>query len=65
MSDQNKGDGEGKNPPGKGKGKPGGAKAKGGRIGGTNVGRVLRTAYDDALRESVPDDFLELLRKLD
>lgn len=28
-------------------------------------GRVLRTAYDDALREPVPDEFLDLLGKLD
>ena len=30
-----------------------------------NVGRALRTAYDDMLRESVPKDFLDLLGKLD
>lgn len=35
------------------------------RLSGSNVGRVLRTAYDDALREPVPDDFLDLLGKLD
>jgi len=29
------------------------------------VGRALRTVYDDMLREAVPKDFLELLRKLD
>lgn len=29
------------------------------------VGRALRTVYDDMLRESVPDDFLDLLNKLD
>lgn len=29
------------------------------------VGQALRTVYDDMLRESVPKDFLELLRKLD
>lgn len=29
------------------------------------VGRALRTVYDDMLRESVPDDFLDLLKKLD
>ena len=29
------------------------------------VGRALRTVYDDMLRETVPDDFLELLKKLD
>ena len=30
-----------------------------------SVGRALRTAYDDMLRESVPKDFLDLLGKLD
>lgn len=30
-----------------------------------NVGRALRTVYDDALREEVPKDFLDLLRRLD
>lgn len=35
------------------------------RLSGSNVGRVLRTAYDDALREAVPDEFLKLLGKLD
>jgi hypothetical protein len=29
------------------------------------VGRALRTVYDDMLREDVPTDFLDLLRKLD
>ena len=29
------------------------------------VGRALRTVYDDMLREDVPKDFLDLLRKLD
>ena len=29
------------------------------------VGRALRSVYDDTLRESVPDDFMNLLRKLD
>lgn len=32
--------------------------------GGT-IGRALRTVYDDMLREDVPKDFLDLLRKLD
>jgi hypothetical protein len=30
-----------------------------------SVGRALRTVYDDMLREDVPKDFLDLLRKLD
>ena len=29
-----------------------------------DVGRALRSAYDEALREDVPDDFLDLLGKL-
>ena len=30
----------------------------------SDVGRALRSAYDDTLREPVPDDFLNLLGKL-
>ena len=30
-----------------------------------SIGRALRTVYDDMLREEVPRDFLDLLRKLD
>ena len=29
------------------------------------VGRALRTVYDETLREEIPRDFLDLLRKLD
>lgn len=29
-----------------------------------NVGKALRSAYDETLREHVPDDFLDLLGKL-
>ncbi len=29
------------------------------------VGRALRSVYDETLREDVPSDFLDLLRKLD
>jgi hypothetical protein len=36
-----------------------------GKSRGSKWGRVLRTAYDDALREPVPDEFLDLLGKLD
>ena len=28
------------------------------------LGRALRTVYDDTLREAVPDDFLNLIGKL-
>ena len=30
----------------------------------TDLGRALRTIYDDTLRENVPDDFLDLIGKL-
>lgn len=30
-----------------------------------SVGRALKTVYDDMLREDVPQDFLDLLGKLD
>jgi len=29
-----------------------------------DVGRALRTIYDDTVREPVPDDFMDLLGKL-
>lgn len=29
------------------------------------IGRALRNVYDDMLREDIPDDFLNLLKKLD
>jgi hypothetical protein len=29
-----------------------------------DLGRALRTVYDDTLREAVPDDFLSLIGKL-
>ena len=37
---------------------------KKGRKKGTDIGRALRSIYDDTLRESVPDDFQDLLGKL-
>jgi len=30
----------------------------------SDLGRALRSVYDDTLRESVPDDFLDLIGKL-
>ena len=30
----------------------------------SDLGRALRTVYDDTLRESVPDEFMDLLGKL-
>jgi hypothetical protein len=32
--------------------------------GPDEVGKALKSAYDEALREDVPDDFLDLLGKL-
>ena len=46
-------------------GQKAGRRSSGAKLSGSNVGRVLRTAYDDALREAVPDEFLNLLGKLD
>lgn len=34
------------------------------RARSSDLGRALRSVYDDTLRESVPDDFLNLLGKL-
>ncbi|MEO6432559.1 MAG: NepR family anti-sigma factor [Sphingomicrobium sp.] len=51
--------GDGKKPP-----KP--PRGGGGRGGsGSDIGRALRSAYDDTVRESVPDEFMDLLGKLD
>ena len=30
----------------------------------TDIGRALRSVYDDTVREEVPDDFMDLLGKL-
>lgn len=37
---------------------------KGGKQRAGDLGRALRTIYDDTLRENVPDDFMNLLGKL-
>jgi hypothetical protein len=42
---------------------PGGVGKGGGRSG--DLGRALRSVYDDTLRETVPDEFLQLIGKLD
>lgn len=39
--------------------------ARKGRDRAGAVGRALKTVYDDMLREDVPQDFLDLLGKLD
>ncbi|MDL2341373.1 MAG: NepR family anti-sigma factor [Pseudomonadota bacterium] len=46
-------------------GNAGGGQKKPPRQGrSSDLGRALRTVYDDTLRESVPDDFMDLLGKL-
>ena len=37
---------------------------KSGKHRTSDLGRALRSVYDDTLRESVPDDFLNLIGKL-
>lgn len=41
---------------------PAPARKRGQRTG--DIGRALRSVYDETLRENVPDDFLSLLGKL-
>jgi anti-sigma factor NepR-like protein len=76
LSDRDKVDDEDGTPPSSAKkrgaggsdsrgGKGSGGKGGGRRARNSNWGRVLRTAYDDTLREPVPDDFRDLLGKLD
>jgi hypothetical protein len=45
-----------------GESRGGGGGTRGGRT--ADVGRALRSVYDETLREDVPDDFLNLLGKL-
>lgn len=45
-------------------GKPPSNKDKNGDQAPADVGRALKTVYDDTLREDVPADFLDLLDKL-
>lgn len=48
-----------------GRSKNSAASDRGGRKArSTDLGRALRSVYDDTLRETVPDDFLTLLGKL-
>ena len=44
------------------RGRDGGKGRRGKRTG--DIGRALRSVYDETLRENVPDDFLDLLGKL-
>lgn len=45
-------------------GKKLGTEKKAGKPKASDVGRALRTIYDDTVREPVPDDFIDLLGKL-
>lgn len=44
---------------------PGNPPKKKGKERAGDVGRALKTVYDDMVREDVPQDFLDLLGKLD
>ena len=44
--------------------KPTASERGGRRARSGDLGRALRSVYDDTLRETVPDDFLNLLGKL-
>lgn len=57
--------GTGKSSAGRGQPNRGSPDRKPRRDRNGTVGRALRTVYDDTLREEVPRDFLDLLRKLD
>lgn len=45
-------------------GKPAGKKDNKGDQSEADVGRALKSVYDDTLQEEIPDDFLDLLGKL-
>jgi hypothetical protein len=48
-----------------GRSKKSAASGRGGRKArSSDLGRALRSVYDDTLREAVPDDFVNLLGKL-
>ena len=66
MSASNRSDSKGAGKPRRSK-KASSSAAGGSRGGGSrkqDLGRALRTVYDDTLREPVPDDFLNLIGKL-
>ena len=44
--------------------KPADRDKKGRKQRSTDLGRALRSVYDDTLRETVPDEFVNLLGKL-
>ncbi|HEX6605205.1 MAG TPA: NepR family anti-sigma factor [Sphingomicrobium sp.] len=63
MSGQKRGEPEGAGNPKRSSRSPDPQK-KGKKQRSTDLGRALRSVYDDTLRESVPDEFLNLLGKL-
>lgn len=64
MSARKESDTDGTSEPGRSKKSK--ASERSGKSRRTNdLGRALRTVYDDTLREAVPDDFLSLIGKLD
>jgi hypothetical protein len=56
---QSEGGGQGSRPS-----KPADRDKKGRKQRSTDLGRALRSVYDDTLRETVPDEFVSLLGKL-
>ncbi|HEX2804385.1 MAG TPA: NepR family anti-sigma factor [Sphingomicrobium sp.] len=62
MSEKKVGEAGGAEVTGNGSGTRPPAKKRKKRAG--DVGRALRSVYDETLREDVPDDFLDLLGKL-
>lgn len=63
LSDRKKGESIGASEKKANPGKKGSEK-KTGKQRASDVGRALRSVYDETLREDVPDDFLNLLGKL-
>ena len=45
--------------------KPPASRSNGKKKRAGDLGRALRSVYDDTLRETVPDEFLNLIGKLD
>lgn len=61
LSDKQKGD---SNRPSRDQNNKGNSDGKPAKQRATDVGRALRSVYDETLREDVPDDFAKLLGKL-
>ena len=63
LSAKNRGETEGADHPRRSK-NPSTSDKKGRKQRPSDLGRALRSIYDDTLRENVPDDFIDLLGKL-